>query len=108
MARAQQAWQWFVDAAPWIVLVGLPSIVNALAPFPKAQPVATFLSRVLVFARALLDRSALLSHQKAKGTFKAPFRSSEFDPVNDGFLLSEPDPTVKMRKPAKKKKAVEK
>lgn len=61
---------YFNVVAPWLVVAGLPSIITALTPYPKAGGAVKALSVVL-------NVLSMLTHHDSPGTMKLPFTMSK-------------------------------
>jgi hypothetical protein len=70
----EKYWQLFLHyfwiVAPWLVVAGIPSMITALTPYPKADG---FVKVLKVFLNFL----SVLTHYDSPGTMKAPLTMSK-------------------------------
>src|SRR6266542_6270272 len=66
----QVAWATLQAVAPFLVVALLPSLINALLPYPSAQGAVRVLHVILEFL-------SVLTRSNSPGTLKAPFTLSK-------------------------------
>src|SRR5437867_2715278 len=83
----QVAWTTLQAVAPFLVVALLPSLINALLPYPQAQ-------RAVRVLHVLLELLSVLVRSNSPGTLKAPFTLSKSPTSAPPPPRSSPPPTV--------------
>ncbi len=81
------AWHYVQVVAVWLVVAGLPSIINGLTVYPDARA-----PQWRQFASFLLDIFSMLTKSDSPGTLKAPLMASKAPPVVGAGIRTDAGP----------------